>query len=113
MPIYQYQCAGCSVEFDIFQKMSSDPLTDCLHCKAPAMLHRVPTLPHTDLKEFHTPIEMHSIAMEDEQEIKDFIRKTGVEVSLDPNDPNYGVPIARCRSQKCKALDAAGFAERN
>jgi hypothetical protein len=38
--------------------------------------------------------------------------KTGVAVSLDPSDPLYGVPIARNRSEKRKALQDAGFEEK-
>lgn len=113
MPIYQYECSACDAQLEIFQKMSSESLTDCPACRLPMVLHRVPTLPHTDLKEFHTPIEMHSIAMEDPDEIKDFIRQSGVEVCLDPASPRYGIPIARNRSEKCKALAAAGFEERS
>lgn len=113
MPIYQYQCTSCAFAQEEFQKMSSEPLTVCPRCCVNDTYRRVPTLPHTDLKEFHTPIEMHSIAMEDPDEIKDFIHKSGVEVCLDPASPSYGIPIARNRSEKCKALAAAGFEERS
>ena len=33
MPIYEYQCSGCGKNFEIFQKMSDKPLTECKECK--------------------------------------------------------------------------------
>jgi putative FmdB family regulatory protein len=32
MPIYEYECAGCGKHFEIFQKMSAKPLTECRVC---------------------------------------------------------------------------------
>ena len=33
MPIYEYQCSGCGKVFEIFQKISEKPLTECKECK--------------------------------------------------------------------------------
>jgi len=63
---------------------------------------------------FAVPIEMWSIAMDDDEEIRAFCLKApDVSVSIDPNDPLYGVPIARNRQQKLQALKATGYAELN
>ena len=35
MPIYEYKCQNGHV-FDVIQKMSDDPLTECQECGAPA-----------------------------------------------------------------------------
>jgi len=42
MPIYEYKCENGHV-FDVLQKMSDDPLTECQECGAPAerVLHPV------------------------------------------------------------------------
>jgi putative FmdB family regulatory protein len=42
MPIYEYKCAKGHV-FDVIQRMSDDPLTECQECGAPAerVLHPV------------------------------------------------------------------------
>jgi putative FmdB family regulatory protein len=42
MPIYEYKCANGHV-FDVLQRMSDDPLSDCQECGAPAerVLHPV------------------------------------------------------------------------
>jgi len=42
MPIYEYKCANDHV-FDVIQKMSDEPLTECQECGAPAnrVLHPV------------------------------------------------------------------------
>lgn len=33
MPIYEYQCTECGKSFEVFQKISDDPLTECKVCK--------------------------------------------------------------------------------
>jgi putative FmdB family regulatory protein len=42
MPIYEYKCENGHV-FDVIQRMSDDPLTECQECGAPAerVLHPV------------------------------------------------------------------------
>jgi putative FmdB family regulatory protein len=32
MPIYEYECASCCNVFEIFQRMTEDPLTTCPAC---------------------------------------------------------------------------------
>lgn len=112
MPMYSYACV-CGHTDDEFQKMSSEPLTVCPKCQGPTY-RRVPTVPHTNLIEFHKPIEMFSIACNSDAEIREMqIKAPGVDISTDPRDEMYGVPIARNRAQKLAALNAAGFVETN
>lgn len=33
MPTYDYRCLACSHEFEAFQRMSDNPLTECPKCK--------------------------------------------------------------------------------
>jgi len=33
MPIYEYQCTGCSHRFEALQKISEEPLKDCPSCE--------------------------------------------------------------------------------
>jgi putative FmdB family regulatory protein len=33
VPIYEYECSECAKVFEIFQKISEDPLTECPACK--------------------------------------------------------------------------------
>ena len=33
MPIYEYECFDCGKKFEIFQKISDEPLTECRACK--------------------------------------------------------------------------------
>jgi len=33
MPIYEYECLDCGKHFEIFQKISEDPLKECKVCK--------------------------------------------------------------------------------
>jgi len=39
MPTYPYQCRACGYEFEEFQSMSEDPLTDCPKCDG--SVHRI------------------------------------------------------------------------
>ncbi len=32
MPIYEYQCTKCNEQFEVMQKMSDDPLSECSSC---------------------------------------------------------------------------------
>jgi len=47
VPIYEYKCENGHV-FDVMQKMSEEPLTECVECGAPA--HRVLTAPAVHFK---------------------------------------------------------------
>lgn len=68
---------------------------------------------HLDV-EWNTPIQMFSIGLTDDDEIKQFKQACpDVDVSTDPRDDLYGVPIARTRRQKLAALEAVGFEEKN
>lgn len=110
MPIYCYSCYNCNHESDEYQKMTADVLVECPVCKSHTY-HRIPTLPHTNLIGFHKPIEMLSVACDTEEEIHRVQRQTGVEISSDPRDPNYGVPIAKNRKEKLAVLKAQKFVE--
>lgn len=35
MPIYEYECTSCCNVFEIFQRMTEDPLTSCPDCSGP------------------------------------------------------------------------------
>ena len=36
MPTYDYQCTGCGQAFEVFQRMSDEPVSNCPDCGAPA-----------------------------------------------------------------------------
>lgn len=113
MPLYDYKCSECGHTHEEFYRITSEPVQVCPKCNRQTYQRQV-SLPHTDLKEFRTPIEMFSIAMEDPDEIREFARKCpDVDVCTDPDHPDYGVPIARTRKAKLQALKAAGFIETN
>lgn len=109
MPIYDYKCSRCFHAFDTYQKMNSPSEIECPRCGYSA--RRVPSLCHTDLKEFHKPIEMLSVACDTDEEIRRVQRETGVQISSDPRDPNYGVPVAKNRKEKLAVLKAQKFCE--
>ncbi len=49
MPIYEYACKACGHTFDVLQKMSDAPLTDCPACGA-AELRKLISAPSFRLK---------------------------------------------------------------
>ncbi len=32
MPTYEYRCSKCKKDFEVSQKITDDPLSDCPHC---------------------------------------------------------------------------------
>ena len=49
MPIYEYRCEHCGHQFDVLQKISEAPLTDCPACAQPA-LKKLVSAPNFRLK---------------------------------------------------------------
>ena len=35
MPLYEYQCEKCGKKFEVLQKINSEPLSECIHCRGP------------------------------------------------------------------------------
>ena len=48
MPIYEYECLDCGKRFEIFQKISEEPLKDCKVCGG--RLHRLISMCSFQLK---------------------------------------------------------------
>ena len=108
MPIYEFGCP-CGNQFDTYRPLSAFSRTAlCPVCNGPADL-RVST-PHSSQKEYHTPIIMHSIGCTSTEQIQE-MQRAGVTISDDPNNPDYGIPIAHSRHEKLKALKVAHFTE--
>lgn len=101
---------------DLFQHIREDAYTT--HPENGRPIRRVPQLAraHTKYGEGNgcRPIEMMSIALDNEDEIAAFRqRNPGVEISSRRSDPLFGVPIATSRSEKLRILDREGFIETN
>lgn len=112
MPIYCYRCRTCGHAVEEYQSMRDDAYDECPACGSREYGRVVPRV-SSPQQEFATPIEMYSIGLSDEAEIREFKRRCpDVDVSADPRDPLYGVPVARSRAQKLAALQAVGFEER-
>lgn len=48
MPIYEYRCSDCGVEFEVSQGMDDDPLTTCKKCSG--SVHRLISFTSFSLK---------------------------------------------------------------
>lgn len=117
MPLYDYKCKSCGHKDSEFRRMAQiipgGPAEVCPECGMADYVRQI-TVPHTDLKEFHTPIEMYSVAVENLQDVREMKRRCpDADVSDDPRDPMYGVPIARTRKAKQQILKASGHVEIN
>lgn len=116
MPLYEYECPMCGYKSLEVMKMglaADAPKVPCRglaygQCGYP-MVRQI-SLPHTDMKAFHTPVEMHSIGCTSVDQIRE-MQQAGITVSDNPADPLYGTPIAHTRKEKLRALKVAGFAE--
>jgi putative FmdB family regulatory protein len=108
MPIYEFKCRLCHKKIEIYRKMADYQLPcDCPVCGNETDKQVSQTT--TDLKEFHTPIELHSVAAVTPKQIREF-QEAGIDIG-DPRSETYGTPVVRCRKDKLKALDVAGFTE--
>lgn len=113
MPRYDYACSSCGHAAEEVHSIHLDSLTICPKCQKPDYSKQIAQVA-TDLREFHTPIEMYSIALDYDEEIKAFKKLApDVDISLDQKDPMYGIPIARSRKQKLQALKATEYTELN
>lgn len=111
MPLFDFECECGERKQDVYRSVQArDNPEACPRCHK-NMIRQFP-LVHTDLQDFHTPIEMFSVACNTPDEIRQ-MQRVGVPISDNPSDPMYGVPIAHNRSEKKKALKAAGFVETN
>jgi putative FmdB family regulatory protein len=111
--MYKYACEKCQHEFDEFQHMSDEPLTDCPECGEIALV-RVPQRCGSLNREYQKPIEAYSIALDDEDEIRAFqVRNPGTQISTDRSDPLFGVPVIRTRAEKKRVYKQEGVVETN
>ena len=41
MPTYEYHCSACNTDFEAFQSMTAEPLTECLNCHKKGKVQRM------------------------------------------------------------------------
>lgn len=110
MPIYTYRCTECGKDLEEFKHVREceEPTT----CECGGVANRTLGLAHTDMKNFHNPCELHSMGLAHPDEITAFRKRNpDIKISDDPNDPMYGVPIARNRKEKMSILKTEGYVE--
>ena len=117
MPLYNRECRECGhtdTEFDHIANVGPhNRLIECPACHAMAYERTIEGF-NTDLKTFHTPIEMHSVAATSWEEIREIQEKCpDVQISDNPDDELFGVPIAKNRKEKKQVLAAVGYVENN
>lgn len=112
MPVVEYQCHGCATVYTEYFKLQSWPYPEHIACKRCKnhRAHKIVSRPHSDMIEFHKPIEMLSIACNSFEEIRE-MQKAGIDCSDDPDSENFGVPVVKSRKEKLTALKVAKFVE--
>jgi len=114
--MYEYACPHCEHTESFFRSMSDSKADQsCPQCGKQMTRDYAAEAagPHLD-REYHKPIQMHSIGLTTREEIDDFRRRNpNATISDDPNDELYGVPIAHTRAEKLRILEQEGFEERN
>lgn len=112
MPIYRYRCSECGREEEIVRPMSTPRELPCPACSGETSFERQVSRPKSTQAGYHTPIEMHSVAVCSDHEIQDLQRKVpNLTIATDKRDPMYGVPIAENLHQKKAILRASGFVD--
>lgn len=112
MPLYTYRLADGSTR-EVFQHIRDDALTeiDGQPCE------RVPSLARAFTDDGagtgnRTTRKLFSLAVDSVEEVHEFRRRNpGVEISDDPNHPDFGVPIVHSLQEKRKVLDNEGFVD--
>lgn len=116
MPLYSFVCPCGNKGSEYTQMAHAVPVGEHIVCPVcgKRTYRRVPDYVHSDLKEFHAPIEMHSVAATSWEEIREIQEKCpDVQISDNPADELFGVPIAKNRKEKKQVLAAVGYVENN
>lgn len=115
MPLYTYECSTCEHTDTDFRTIDArDEPGTCGKCGSGTARIFDPGHTRGVIQEFATPIEMLSVAVDNDHQIREFQqRNPDIEISRAKGDPRYGVPIARTRQQKLSVLRNEGFTELN
>lgn len=113
MPQYDYQYMdGEKESFVTYQSMSEDPLTEHKGRPCQKTVQRPSVRTDYGSGSNTDPIEMMSIAVDSVEDVQEFRKRNpGVDISDNPNDPKFGIPIARSMNQKYSILDREGYAD--
>lgn len=113
MPIYSYTCDECGHKDEIIRNMRDSDIMPACICGEEMrrdILAEHRTAGGTG--DFHTPIQMMSVGLDNLSEIRDFQRKNpNIEISDNIKHPECGVPIARNRREKLQILKHFNFVE--
>jgi len=114
MPIYDYKCGACGHEEEEYRKILNTPSVEiCPKCKKFEYI-RIPSAFHTH-KDFSKPVEHYSLAPVHHEDVMALRAKlpSEVQMSTDPNDELYGIPISRNETERQQVLKAAGYVDKS
>jgi hypothetical protein len=97
-----------------FLHISSDipDRKQCPKCLFFSMVREI-SVPHTH-RDFNKPIEHYSCAPTDPEDVMALRQKLSneIQMSTDPDDPMYGIPISRNETERQAVLKAVGFVDK-
>ena len=104
MPTYDYQCSGCGQAFEVFQRMSDEPVSSCPDCGAPAR-RRI-----SGGSGFIFKGEGFYITDHRSQDYKD---KAAADAGKEPAQADSGKETARSAGAKASGGDSAGSTKKS
>ena len=111
MPTHYHKCDDCGTTKSITHLIADAPIWPVC---CDQVMPRLSNLRRRPTTAFHKPIEMLSLALNNEHEIAYFRqRNPTADISNDRNSPVFGVPLAHTREEKLRILRNEGFEELN
>jgi putative FmdB family regulatory protein len=111
MPLYEYRCS-CGHTAEIYRHMWNEEPEICPKCLN--YMGRIPSVPHTH-RDFNKSIEHYALAPTDPEDVMELRKKlpSEIQMSIDQDDPMYGVPISRNETERKQILKAAGHVDKS
>ena len=106
MPMYDFKCPSCGILVSEYREINNRNNSGyCPSCDCETDRHIGSECPHTDMKEYHKPIKMDSVAVQPyyQDELQQIL---GPDIEIEA-----GRPVARTRKEKLHILRAMGYQE--
>jgi hypothetical protein len=114
MPIHSYYCDSCKQDWLEYYKLSTT-VPERLPCPKCRLFSGVRQFPQTHThRDFNKPVEHYSLAPVHHEDVTALRAKlpAEVEMSIDPKDEMYGIPISRNETERQAVLRAAGYVDK-
>jgi hypothetical protein len=116
MPVHRFTCRNpdCKHDFIDYFKMST-VVPERVPCPKCHLMSAVREFPQTHThKDFSKPVQHYACAPVNHEDVMALRNKlpADIEMSTDPQDELYGIPISRNETQRQQVLKAAGHVDK-